>query len=130
PIWENFLGLFRAIDRGSPHLNIPRYNGGLFAKHTLLEGSLVVPDAACESLKRLGEYDYRPPWQESTDEDDAPLVDVEILGHIFEQSIEDLEAIRAGLEGGEEISRASSRRRREGAFYTPSYVTKYIVNEV
>lgn len=29
PIWDNFRGLFRAIDTGNTGLNIPAYNGGL-----------------------------------------------------------------------------------------------------
>jgi len=31
PIWENFRGLFGAINAGNAGLNIPAYNGGLFA---------------------------------------------------------------------------------------------------
>ena len=31
PIWENFRGLFRAINRGNAALGIHAYNGGLFA---------------------------------------------------------------------------------------------------
>jgi len=127
PTWENFKGLFRAIDHGSATLGIPHYNGGLFANHATLDHQLQVPDAACERLKRLGDFNYSPPDREPADpEDDAPIVDVEILGHIFEQSIEDLEAIRAELEGSE-ATRKTSRRKREGAFYTPRTVTGYIV---
>ncbi len=32
PVWENFRGLFRAINVGNTALNIPAYNGGLFAE--------------------------------------------------------------------------------------------------
>src|SRR5256885_15430165 len=31
PLWQNFRGLFRAIDEGNAGLNIPAYNGSLFA---------------------------------------------------------------------------------------------------
>ena len=127
PTWENFKGLFRAIDQGSATLGVPRYNGGLFAHDATLDDQLQVPDAVCECLKRLGDFSYSPPDREPADpEDDAPIVDVEILGHIFEQSIEDLEAIRAELEGGE-ATRRTSRRKREGAFYTPQSITRYII---
>lgn len=44
-------------------------------------------------------------------------VSVNILGHIFEQSISDLEE----LKGGE-----TSRRKKEGVFYTPEFITDYI----
>lgn len=126
PIWSTFQGLFRAIDRGNETLGIPQYNGGLFARHPLLDELLLVPDEACERLKRLGDYHYGAPSM-SVGEGEEQLVDVEILGAIFEQSIEDLEVIRAEIEGGGEATRATSRRKREGAFYTPAYVTQYIV---
>jgi hypothetical protein len=29
--WQNFVGLFEAVDKGKPKLDIPAYNGGLFA---------------------------------------------------------------------------------------------------
>lgn len=37
PAWGNFLGLFRAIDKGNPQLGIPAYNGGLFAPDSVLD---------------------------------------------------------------------------------------------
>ncbi|HMW95683.1 MAG TPA: TonB-dependent receptor, partial [Flavobacteriales bacterium] len=57
------------------------------------------------------------------------LVDVDILGHIFEQSISDLEQIRNELDGlipeqGKE--KHKTRRKKEGAFYTPAFITRYI----
>lgn len=125
PIWQNFLGLFRAIDQGGASLGIPKYNGGLFACDQLLDEGLNVPDAACALLKRLGEYNYA---QNGNGDATSPVVDVEILGHIFEQSIEDLEGLRAELEGGE-ATRQTSKRKREGAFYTPRSITAYIVRE-
>jgi len=44
-------------------------------------------------------------------------VNVNILGHIFEQSISDIEDLKA---------EKSSRRKKEGIFYTPEYITDYI----
>ena len=31
PARDNFKGLFKAIDKGNARLNVPGYNGGLFA---------------------------------------------------------------------------------------------------
>lgn len=56
-----------------------------------------------------------------------PEIDVDILGHIFEQSISDLERIRNELDGLE--TKQKSRRKKEGAFYTPNFVTRYIVEQ-
>jgi len=59
PVWLNFRGLFRAIDEGNSGLNIPAYNGGLFAADPALD-ALQVPDEVCAYFKDLGDYDYRP----------------------------------------------------------------------
>ena len=44
-------------------------------------------------------------------------LDVNILGHIFENSIGDIEELKEGTKG---------RRKKEGIFYTPDYITDYI----
>jgi hypothetical protein len=138
PIWENFRGLFSAINRGSERLKIPQYNGGLFADDSILD-SLIIPDEVCAGFKLLGDYDYRPaqdlssaPEPDADDEPAAPVIDVDILGHIFEQSISDLEKLRNELDGlVEPVSKEKhkTRRKKEGAFYTPSFVTRYIVEQ-
>ena len=103
PVWDNFRGLFRAVDEGRPALQIPRYNGGLFASDGLLDERLGVSDDVCRLFAQLGEFEYRQATDLPTDstDDDAvkPLVDVEILGHIFEQSITDLERLRSDIDG-------------------------------
>jgi type I restriction-modification system DNA methylase subunit len=115
PIWENFKGLFQAINKGNAALNIPGYNGGLFACDYELD-SLSVSDDLCEGFKKIGEYDF--------DSD----VSVNILGHIFEQSIADIEELKA--EGAQEnFDKNKSKRKKDGIFYTPPYITRYIVEQ-
>ncbi|HEU5116352.1 MAG TPA: DNA methyltransferase [Isosphaeraceae bacterium] len=136
PIWENFRGLFRAINVGNTSLNIPAYNGGLFADDPDLD-RLTVPDEVCRYFQDLAAYDYRSAHEaadadEEAGQAEAKLVDVDILGHIFEQSITDLERLRNELEGlTERLDRSehTSRRKKEGAFYTPAFITRYIVGE-
>jgi hypothetical protein len=133
PIWDNFRGLFRAIDQGSPALGIPRYNGGLFADDALLN-SLSVPDEVCRYFRDLADYDYRPAQQVMIDAQaaEARSVDVDILGHIFEQSITDLERLRNELSGLTERlgpEKHKTRRKKEGAFYTPAFITRYIIEQ-
>jgi SAM-dependent methyltransferase len=124
--WETFKGLFRAIDQGNGELNIPGYNGGLFAKDPGLD-RIEVPDEVCAELKRLGDYDYHSPAATNGDGAGLRLVDVEILGHIFERSITDLERLEQELAAGNfELDRVE-RRKREGAFYTPRVITRFIV---
>ena len=130
PIWENFRGLFRSVDLGNPHLNIPAYNGGLFADDPLLDG-LAVPDAVCRYFQDLADYEYRPAGEAGADAL-GKLVDVDILGHIFEQSIADLERLHDELEGRAERQgreQHAGRRKQEGAFYTPAFITRYIVGQ-
>ena len=110
--WQQLCGLFDAVDRGHPPLNINAYNGGLFAKDPDLE-SLHLSDASLDGIAALAAHDF---------ESD---LNVSILGHIFEQSITDLEALRAGIQG-ETAERDRSRRRRDGIFYTPERITRFI----
>ncbi|HUY88700.1 MAG TPA: DNA methyltransferase [Pirellulales bacterium] len=131
PIWETFRGLFDAINRGNAALGIHAYNGGLFAPDPILDG-LRVSDAVCGYLHDLGGYDYRPAYQAAQSETAENLIDVDILGHIFEQSITDLERLRNELDGLAEPAGAEkhkTRRKKEGAFYTPSFITRYIIEQ-
>ena len=51
---------------------------------------------------------------------------MDILGHVDEQSISDLEDKSAELAGRTE---QISNRKQTGAFYTPPFITRYIVRE-
>lgn len=128
PIWENFLGLFRAIDKGNLQLGIPAYNGGLFAADEVLD-TLPVSDASCHMFGALGEYDF------------AEDVSVTVLGHIFEQSVSDLEKLKETA-NSEECSlkilkeqksgggrSVSGKRKVDGIVYTPDPITRFIVDE-
>ena len=125
PIYDNFRGLFQAIDGGNAALGIHAYNGGLFAPDASLDG-LQVSDEVCRYFRDLGDYDYRPPHQAAVATGKGTLIDVDILGHIFEQSITDLERLRNELDG---VAEPKSRRKKEGAFYTPSFITRYIIEQ-
>ncbi len=120
PVWDNFCGLFNAIDKGSDTLKIPRYNGGLFHQDDTIN-SLVLHDDVCEGFKALGEYDF------------ASEVSVTVLGHIFEQSIADVERLQAQARGEEteeaKASGTTGRRKRDGVVYTPDYIARFIVAE-
>ncbi len=84
-----------------------------------------MPDEVCGYFRDLGEYEYRPAQEVAADageDKDGSLIDVDILGHIFEQSITDLEQLRNDLDVlvaplGKE--KHKTRRKKEGAFYTP-----------
>jgi N-6 DNA Methylase/TaqI-like C-terminal specificity domain len=120
PVWDNFRGLFSGIDKGSEALKIPRYNGGLFRQDNTID-ALALSDDVCEGFKTLGDYDF------------ASEVSVTVLGHIFEQSIADVERLQKQARGEEvEEERATGttgRRKRDGVVYTPDYIARFIVAE-
>lgn len=120
PVWDNFKGLFTAIDRGNHALNVPPYNGGLFAPDPLLD-ALSIPDEVCEKFKDIGAYDF------------ASEISVTVLGHIFEQSIADVERLQAQARGEEvepeKKTGTSGRRKRDGVVYTPDYIARFIVEQ-
>ena len=121
PIYDNFKGLFVAIDKGNALLKIPAYNGGLFAPDGQLD-ALTISDALCEAFKNIAEYDF------------ASDVSVTVLGHIFEQSIADLEEISESLATGQrtfsktaKATAVSGKRKLHGVVYTPDHITAFIV---
>ena len=127
PRWQNFLALFEAIDKGhSRDLGLENgYNGGLF-RHDPAVDDLQLDDAWTNFFHTVGNYDFR-------DE-----VNVEVLGHLFEKSIGELEGIRAaGLfsastaqpvaNGSQPAMPKSPERKRFGIYYTPPKFTQFIV---
>lgn len=117
PRWESFKRLFRAIDQGSPSHRIHGYNGGLFAPNPNID-ELHVSDDVCQKFKELGEYDF--------DSD----ISVNILGHILEGSIADLEELKARVDSNiTPIDENKKKRKMEGTFYTQPYITRFIVEQ-
>jgi hypothetical protein len=112
PIWDNFKGLFGYLNKGQFDLDITDFNGGLFAPDPIAD-ALNLPEHLVKDLVQLGEWDYRRE------------VPVTVLGHIFEQSITDLEKLRAESRG--KAPPSVSKRKREGVVYTPDVVTRFLV---
>lgn len=128
PRWQNFLDLFHAIDKGHEKFDLKTgYDGGLF-EHDDEVDNLQLDDKWTNFFNAVGTYDFR-------DE-----VNVEVLGHIFEKSITELEKMRAvGLFGteipvgnGSQAQPAmpkSAMRKRFGVYYTPLDFTQFIVEK-
>jgi len=114
-LWEQLRGLFHSIDKGNPPMQINGYNGGLFKHDEVLDG-LKIPDDVLENFSKLADYDF------------GSDLNVNILGHIFEYSIADIEQIKAQIEG-RGVDRSSSKQKADGIYYTPDYVTKFIVDK-
>ncbi len=103
---------FKAIDEGSERLDIKRYNGGLFATDTELD-ALKIDDSVLEA-QFLSDYDF------------LSDIGVNILGHIFESSLNDLEELNAQINGND-FDAKQSKRKKDGIFYTPEFITEFIV---
>ena len=114
PKWAQIRHLFNAVDRGQERLKIPAYNGGLFAADPDLD-ALDLPDHLVERFAKIAGYDFQGE------------VSVTILGHIFEQSVSDIEALRAEARGEEPPK--TGKRKRDGVVYTPEFVTRFIVEK-
>jgi hypothetical protein len=93
---------------------IPEFGGEIFAPDEVLDTLLVDDEVLQDDLLKLSKYDF------NTD------VDVNILGHIFEHSLSEIEEVEASLKG-EVADKSKGKRKKDGVFYTPKYITKYIV---
>lgn len=116
PKWDRVRKLFEWIDKGDaprPPYKIPPYNGGLFAEDPLIDG-LALPDFLVEQFAKIADYDF------------ASEVSVTILGHIFEQSITDIENDKAKAQLAAPPP-STSKKKREGVVYTPDFITRFIV---
>ena len=141
-VYDEISELFIAFDKGSQKLGVPRFNGGLFSSsefpQKIFFSDLTDPNYFKEisdadivtkpiklnkiaqktinkygnqlnpiivNLLLLDSFDFKKEINE------------EVLGQIFEQSISDLEELK---------SNGISKRKTDGIFYTPSYITKFI----
>ena len=95
------------------HQDIFAYNGGLFKPDDILDNIKISDQLLVEHTRKLSEYDF---------ESD---VDVNILGHIFENSLSEIEEVTQQINSG--ATPQTSKRKQDGVFYTPQYITKYIV---
>lgn len=123
PRWRNFLDLFHAVDQGHPEFGLNGgYNGGLFRFDDEVD-NLDLPDQWTNFFRSVGRYDFR-------DE-----INVDVLGHLFEKSVTELEKLRAGglfadaPSGETRTARMpkSAKRKRFGIYYTPPEFTTFIV---
>lgn len=137
-MWDRLNELFRFADKGNTERGISAFNGGLF-KESLrhLEIRDKVEDLSffddcyktwkfkekyeeIESLLGVYKDTLNPIYKNLlliSSFDFGSELSVNILGHIFENSIGDIEELK---------DETTERRKKEGVFYTPEYITDYI----
>jgi len=139
-IFGKIKSTFRELDKEIPK-QIKGFNGELFKEE--IDGRLSFKDYRNKSFFKDVFQDYKLDKELQLNESDKGIfnkhknriskiienilllasfdfkseVNVNILGHIFEQSIQDIEKLKE-----EKIS----KRKQEGIFYTPEYITDYI----
>ncbi len=111
--FKKYFGYMNTGHKGQKH-DIFSYNGGLFAKDEILDNIKIDDALLYKHTLNLSNYNFESE------------VSVNILGHIFEHSLNEIETIQAQLEGAE-IDQSKTKRKKDGVFYTPKYITKYIV---
>ncbi len=117
-IYKQYFGYMNAGRKGKTSADdIPAYNGGLFAPDDILDNLLIDDNILRDDSLKLSAYDF------STE------VDVNILGHIFEHSLSEIEEMERELTSPEfeTLAKFTSKRKKDGVFYTPKYITQYIV---
>lgn len=119
PRWQNFLELFNSIDKGNAKWGVPPYNGGLFRQDPDVD-NLQLDDEWTTFFNTIGGYDFQHE------------VNVDVLGHLFERSVNDIERItQSGFfepksEAEQPKMEKSADRKRFGIYYTPPEFTEFI----
>jgi len=114
-IYKQYFGYMNIGRKGKTTTDdIPAYNGGLFAPDDILDNVKIDDNVLKNDSLKLSKYNFNTE------------VDVNILGHIFEHSLSEIEEIEKQLT--ENLPEAkTSKRKKDGVFYTPKYITQYIV---
>lgn len=137
-IFQRLNELFIDINEGNQFKKINEYNGGLFFedldfikirdmvedqdffKDVYQEWNFTDYEKDINHLLGNSGFHINPIYRNMltiSSFDFSTELDVNILGHIFENSIGDIEELKEGSKG---------RRKKEGIFYTPDYITDYI----
>lgn len=137
-MWGRLNELFEFIDEGNEVRRISAFNGGLFKEDL---SHLKIRDFV-EDLSFFEDCYKKWSFEDKYEEikeiiqnyknvlnpiyknllvmsafDFSSELDVNILGHIFENSIGDIEELK---------DQSKTRRKKDGVFYTPDYITDYI----
>lgn len=112
-IYKQYFGYMNIGRKGKTASgDIAAYNGGLFYPDPILDCMKIDDDILVEDLQKLSSYDFNSE------------IDVNILGHIFEHSLAEIEEITAAIKGK---NTTTTKRKKDGVFYTPKYITAHIV---
>ena len=119
PLYNRFKLFFSYLDQGRKGTDkvseVFAYNGGLFKPDPIIDSLIIDDEPLYKHAKKLSRYDFNS------------QVDVNILGHIFENSLNEIENVNAEIKGIE-FDKRKTKRKTDGVFYTPRYITKFMIN--
>lgn len=139
-VWDRLKLIFSIMDEGGDlgETAIHNFNGGLFAHDEELdslelENRLFVRFGQSQNDATLAEHKdtllYLAVTYNFASEGDAHnSIGLYTLGHIFEQSIVELEKIEADYEGRPSLTEVT-KRKRDGVYYTPEWAVARIIEE-
>lgn len=136
--WDAIRRLFRAMCTGGQFGShtIGYFNGGLFEANDELE-SLIIPakvfcakdQATALPGNPLTLLYFSSAYNFGLSSDSGErTIGLTTLGRIFEQSITELEIMEAKADNRESIN-ILTKRKTDGVYYTPEWVTRYIVEQ-
>ena len=139
-IWQDIRSVFRAMDRGGQigEDEIHRFNGGLFEPDPLIDRLDLPNRLFCK--RGQGRNDATVAADKDTllflsatynfaaDGDKKNSIGLYTLGHIFEQSLVELEILEAEAEDRLSLS-LITKRKRDGVYYTPEPIVLRIIEE-
>jgi hypothetical protein len=139
--WTRVKGLFHAMRDGTPFGSerINKFNGGLFEEDAEMDALRVPNRVFCEknqgqTAERLLQFPKTLLYFSAkynfgaVDDGGGRTLTLTAMGRIFEQSITALEVMEAHAEGRESLTELT-KRKCDGVYYTPEWVTHYIVEE-
>jgi hypothetical protein len=107
PLYDRYKQYFGYLDTGRKGTDkkeeIFAYNGGLFQPDSILDAVIIDNDLLYRHTLKLSTYDFES------------QVDVNILGHIFEHSLNEIESVNAEIEGTD-FDKQKTKRKKDGFF--------------
>lgn len=139
-VWRRVKLIFDRMNTGGVlgDTTIHQFNGGLFETDQALD-RLNLPnwifvrrDQARNEASREQHKDtlyyLSATYNYAREGDSKNSIGLYTLGHIFEQSIVELEALQAEAEGRESLANVT-KRKRDGVYYTPEWIVRRIIEE-
>jgi N-6 DNA Methylase len=139
-VWTRLKLIFGRMNTGGNlgDATIHRFNGGLFADDAQID-ALALPNRifvrfgqaqnqATTAEHRTTLFYLADTYDFAAEGDAKNAIGLYTLGHIFEQSIVELEKLEADAEGRPSLTDVT-KRKRDGVFYTPEWAVQRIVEE-